>query len=67
MDNFVTSIVTVLMAVIGVAIISVLVSPRAQTPQVLQAGGTAFAGILQAAEAPVSSAGGINIPGVGSF
>lgn len=53
-DNFVTSIVTVLMAIIGVAIVAVLVSANAQTAKVLQAGGTAFSGVLGTALSPVT-------------
>jgi hypothetical protein len=52
-DEFATSIVTVLMALIGVAIVAVLISPKAKTADVLTAGGTAFSGILGAALAPV--------------
>lgn len=59
MDSFVTSIVTVLMAIIGVAIIAVLVSPAAQTATVLKAGGSSFSGILAAAEAPVTGGSGL--------
>ena len=61
-ENFTTSIVTVLMAVIGLAIISVLVSKNAQTGTVLGQAGNAFANILGSAEAPVtggSSLGGL--------
>ena len=57
-DSLVTSIVTVLMAIIGVAIIAVLVSPKAQTAGVLQAGGSAFGNILQGALSPVVGGGG---------
>jgi hypothetical protein len=48
------SIITVITAIIGVAVISVLVSQKAQTSQVLTAGGTAFSTILKAAVAPVT-------------
>lgn len=69
MDNFLTSIVTVLMAIIGVAIVAVLVSSKAQTGQVLTAGGQAFSGVLQTALSPVtgSSSGlGGQIGNIGS-
>lgn len=56
-ENFITGIVTVLMAVIGLAIIAVLVSSNAQTGSVLSAGGNAFANILGAAESPVTGGG----------
>lgn len=52
--EFIASIVTVLTAVIGLAIIATLVSKNANTPQVITSSGRAFGGILNAAEAPVS-------------
>lgn len=72
-DQLIGGVVTVLTAIIGVAIIAVLVSGNAQTSNVLMSGGRAFAGALQAAEAPVSgsSFGGVNLPsfgtGIGGF
>jgi hypothetical protein len=64
-DSFATSITTVLMALIGVAIIATLVSRQAQTGQVLQAGGTAFSNVLGAALSPItgSGLGGFTGPG----
>lgn len=59
MNQITEQVSAILLAVVGVAIISVLVSRNAQTPQVLQAGGNAFAKILGAATAPVSG-GGVN-------
>ena len=56
-DSFWTSIVTVLMAIIGVAIIAVLVSPRAQTGSVITAGAGAFSNILAGALSPVTGSG----------
>jgi len=53
-ESFLTSIVTVATAIIGVAILAVLVSPKSQTAQVVQAGGSAFSGVLGAALSPVS-------------
>ena len=64
-DQLITSIVTVLTAIIGVAIIAVLVSRNAQTGSVISAGGQAFSGVLGTALGPVtggSSLGGIRIP-----
>lgn len=54
MDRGVTALVTVITAVIAVAIISVLVSNSANTSNVLTAGGTAFSNILKAALSPVT-------------
>lgn len=57
MSDITSSIVTVLLAIIGVAIIAVLVSGRAQTVGVLQAGGQAVGGVLTAALSPVTGSG----------
>lgn len=57
--EFIASIVTVLTAVIGLAIIATLVSKNAQTGQVITQSGQAFGSVLQAAESPVSGGGGI--------
>jgi uncharacterized membrane protein YbjE (DUF340 family) len=57
-ENIVTSVVTVLTAIIGVAIIAVLVSKNANTAGVLQAGGGAFSGALGTALSPVTGSTG---------
>ena len=56
-ENIVSSIVTVLLAIIAVALIAVLVSGKSQTAQVVGAGGTAFSGILSQALQPVTGTG----------
>lgn len=56
-ESFITSVVTVIMAIIGVAILAVLVSPRAQTGNVLSAGANAFSSILGSALSPVTGGG----------
>jgi PRD1 phage membrane DNA delivery len=53
-DQLITSLVTVATAVIGLAIIAVLVSGNAQTGNVLSSAGNSFAQIIGAAESPVS-------------
>lgn len=55
-DQLITSVVTVLTAIIGVAIIAVLVSKQANTTGVIQAGGSAFSGALGTALSPVTGA-----------
>lgn len=45
-DKVVTSIVSILTAIIGVAIIAVLVSNKSQTATVLSSGGSVFSQIL---------------------
>jgi hypothetical protein len=58
MNSFLTSMVTVLTAIIGVAIVAVLVSRNAQTPQVLNSFWGGFSGALQTATGPVTGGQG---------
>ena len=53
-DQLIASVVTVGTAIVGLAIIAVLVSRNANTPQVINAGGSAFSQAIQAAVSPVS-------------
>lgn len=53
MDEMVKAMVTILTAVIGVAIVATLVSKRSNTAGVLSAGGNAFSNILNSALAPI--------------
>ena len=55
-DQLISSLVTVATAIIGVAIIAVLVSRNAQTSNVITSAGAAFANDLSAAVAPVTGA-----------
>lgn len=59
-DRLISSLATIATGIIGLAIIAVLVSRNAKTSQVIGAGGSAFSGALEAAEAPVS---GLNVAG----
>lgn len=59
-SNALGQIVTVLTAIVGVAILAVLVSRNSQTPQVISAVGDSFSDMLRAATSPVSG-------GFGSF
>lgn len=54
MNNVLEPLVTVAAGVIGLAIIAVLVSKNAQTPQVIGATGSAFSNVLSAATGPVT-------------
>ncbi len=56
-DQLITSVVTVLTAIIGVAIIAVLVSKNANTAQVLSSGSQAFSSALGTALSPVVGSG----------
>ncbi len=55
LGDFGTALTSILMAIIGVAIIAVIVSKQSATSQVLNAGGSAFSGILRTALSPVTS------------
>lgn len=68
MDHFWTSLVTVATAIVGLAIIAVLVSKNAQTPQVINSAAGGFAQDIAAAVAPVSGStlfGGTGFTGQG--
>ena len=56
MNTFFEAIVTIAIAIVGLATVSVLVSKKAQTPAVIQAGGSAFSNALAVAESPVTGA-----------
>lgn len=62
-DNLITGIVSIGMALIGVAIIATLVSQRAATANVLTAAGNAFGNAIGAAVSPVTGGfGGFQRP-----
>jgi hypothetical protein len=54
MNTITEALVTVLTAIVGLAIVSVLVSKKSQTPAVIQASGSAFSNALAVAESPVT-------------
>jgi hypothetical protein len=56
MNTITEAIVTIAGLLVAVAIVSVLVSKKAQFPAVLQAAGSAFSNALGVAEAPVTGA-----------
>lgn len=56
-DSLITSVTTVALAIVGVAIIAVLVSKNAATPQVIQSSGQAFSQSLGTALSPVTGTG----------
>jgi hypothetical protein len=61
MSSIGPGIITVIVSVIGLAMVAVLVSNQAQTGQVINQSGTALSNIIKAAVAPVS--GGNNLFG----
>lgn len=56
-DHLISSVVTVLTAIVGVAIIAVLVSNSANTSGVISSAAGGFAQDLQAAVSPVTGGG----------
>ncbi len=58
MDNITGGIVTILLAVIGVATLAVIVSKSSNTSSVIASGGGAFSQILSAAVSPITGTGG---------
>ncbi len=64
-NQLINSIVTVAVAIIGVAIVAVLVSNNAQTSAVIGAASQGFSGALGTALSPVtgSTGGGFNLGG----
>lgn len=56
MNSGIEAIVTIATGIIGLAIVAVLVSNKAQTGSVLGAAGSAFANALSAATGPVTGA-----------
>lgn len=62
MDKVFEPIVTISLAIVGVALLAVLVSRNANTAGVLKAYGQTFASMIGAATAPVTGAG--SMPGL---
>ena len=54
-EQLLTAVVTVITAIIGVAILAVLVSPKAKTGDVIAAGASGFAMDLKAALSPLDT------------
>lgn len=69
-ENLVSSLVTVVTAIIGVAVLAVIVSKSANTAGVIQAGAQGLATDIGAAVSPVTGAGtfnGLGGAGIPSF
>ncbi len=65
MNNAVAGIISVVAALIGLATLSVIISPRAKTTDVIGATSDAFNSALGAATAPVTGAALSLVPGRG--
>lgn len=64
-ESLITSAVTVTMAIVGVAIIAILLSRQSNTVGVLGGGASAVSKVLQTAEAPIIG-GSLSLGGLGS-
>lgn len=63
-EQLVSSVITVSVAIVGLAIIATLVSKNANTAQIIGAGGSSFTQALTAAVSPVTgSSAGLNVAG----
>lgn len=58
MNQLVNGVVVILTAIIGVAILSVIVSRNSNTAGVLSAGASAFSGVLGTALSPINGSSG---------
>ena len=56
MSPFFETITTIFLAIVTLGIVSVLVSKKAQTPQVVQSVGSAMGNMMGVAESPVTGA-----------
>jgi hypothetical protein len=54
-DKFISDVVTILSAIIGLTIIAVLVSKQAQTGALITDSGNAFANVLKQAVSPLGT------------
>lgn len=59
-EKAITTVVMILTAIIGVAIVATLVSKQSNTANVLTAGGSAFSNALKTALSPVTGTGGFS-------
>lgn len=65
-EQLISSVSTVLIAIVGLAVIATIVSKNANTATIITSGGSAFSGALTAAEGPVLGGFGLNIAGTQS-
>lgn len=60
MNNLTESVVTVAVAIIGLATLAVIVSRNARTTEIIDSSGSAFSNALSIAISPVTGGGGFN-------
>lgn len=63
-DSLITSVTTIALAIVGLALIATIVSKNANTTAVIGAGGNAFTQSLAAATSPVTGGGSFNLSGL---
>lgn len=68
-DQLVTALVSIVLAIIALASLAVIVSPQAQTGNVIKAGAGGLAADIGAAVSPVTGGGGLgsSLPSLGSI
>lgn len=62
MNDMWSGIVTIAVAIVGVATLSVIVSKQSNTAGVISAASTGFSGALQAAVSPITGSTGFTTP-----
>lgn len=67
MGEIETFFIAVFTGVVSLATLSVIISPKAQTPQVLQAASSALANVVAAAVNPVGTSSTNSNPGANTF
>lgn len=67
MNKIEALIMSIFGGVLTIAIVSVIISKKSQTPQVIQAGATALASVVSAAVNPLSNPASGGIPELNSF
>lgn len=55
-EHWITATVSILLAIVGLAVIVLLLSPAAKTANVVETGGQSFAGMIRCALSPLTGA-----------
>lgn len=66
-ENLITALVSIVVAIIGLAALATVLSPQAQTSKVIGAGSQGLATDIQAAVSPVSGGGLGSLPSLNSL
>lgn len=67
MNDLWAGVVTIAVAIVGVATLSVIVSKQSNTAGVISAAGSSFSGALSAAVSPVTGGTGFAMPSYSQF